>query len=145
MTWREQRSFNSRMRSMRQMAVIPGQFWSRREGSWVRTAMRRVSMRPWPFSTVWARFRSGGSRRSVAVSATAATTARGGNVTEGSFELGFQFRLVGLHEQEVVAAALSDRLDDGLEREGGIAGDHCAVERQRLDQLQRLDHLAAVG
>ena len=91
------------MRSIRQMAVMPGQFWSSRDGSFVRTAMRRVSIRPCPLSTVSARFRSGGSRRSLALSGTALTMSAGGNVAEGSGELGLQFRLVGFDEQEIVS------------------------------------------
>ena len=84
---------------MRQMAVMPGQFWFSREGSFVRTAMRLVSMRPWPLSMVSARFRSGGSRRSaLARSGLAAMIEAGGNVSERSFELGAQFPLVALHE-----------------------------------------------
>lgn len=114
---------------MRQTAVRPGQFSSIRAGSVVRTAIRRVSMRPWPLSTVSARRRSGGSRRAAAASSgVGATIEAGGNVSEGSFELGAQVRLVGLHAQEVAAAAFSDRLDDRLGREGGVSGDDRAVK-----------------
>src|ERR1700693_5373350 len=108
--------------------------------------MRRVSMRPWPFSTVSARSRSSGSRRSaVSWPGTAATTSRGGNVAEGPFELGFQLRLIGFDAQEVVAAAFSGRLDDRLECEGRVARDHRPLERQALDELDGLDDLGAVG
>ena len=60
---------------MRQIAVISGQFCSIREGSLVRTAIERVSIRPRDFSIVRERFRSDGSRRSFALSGTALTTA----------------------------------------------------------------------
>ena len=60
--------------------------------------------------------------------------ASGGNVAERSRELGLQFRLIALHEQEIVGAAFPDGLDDRLHCEGRIARDDRALKRQRSDR-----------
>src|SRR5919109_4919354 len=95
---------------MRTISRAPGQSRSRRDGIG-RTAMRRVSMRPCPFSTVSARRMSLGSIRSLAWPGRLASL-EGGIVAEGVPEFRLQFRLVGFDEQEVVAAPVADRLGD---------------------------------
>lgn len=88
------------MRSIRQMRSTPGQSRSRRAGG-LRTAMRRVSIRPCAFSTVSARSRPDGSWRRLVRPGTAAAR-EGGIVAKGVNEFGLQVRLIAFDEQEVI-------------------------------------------
>src|SRR3954454_6820260 len=106
--------------------------------------MALTSMRPWPLSMSLARTRSAGSLRVMGWPGRLASR-EGGIIAEGMNQFGFEFRLIGLHEQQIVTALGADRLEDRAIGEGGIAGDHRALQRQRLQQLERLDHLGAVG
>lgn len=60
-------------------------------------------------------------------------------------QFGFEFGLVALDEQEVIAAALPDCRRQWPIGEGGVAGDDRALQRHVPEQPEGLDHLAAVG
>lgn len=73
------------------------------------------------------------------------TSLEGGIVAEGVDASGFELGLVALDDQEIIATALADRRCQRPMREGGVAGDDRAVERQVLQEPEGLDHLATVG
>ena len=120
---------------MRQMALIPGQFWSRRRGQ-----LRAHVDAPCLDATV-ALLDGLGALQIGWITPLGGLARNGGDhVLRGKrhrrrVRSRLQLGLVGLDEQEVVAAPFSDRLDDRPEGEGGIAGDDRAVERQLLQKL----------
>ena len=94
------------------------------------TAFRRepqVSIRPWLFSIVSTRLGLGGADH----------TAEGERGRKGLFDIRFQAGLVALDGEEVVPAAVDDRLTDRPLGENRVARDGDTFERQRFQQLQR--------
>src|SRR5215208_7265515 len=89
------------------------------------TAILRVSMRPWPFSTVSARATSGGG------------SSQGGSVAEGDGDVAMQLRLVRLHDEQVVALSVTHMAADLALGEDRIAGDDRTLQGQSLGQRQR--------
>src|SRR5271165_1069341 len=99
------------------------------------TSRQRVSMRPWPFSTVSTCLRSGGGDHSP----------EGGIRPEGQGNVRFQSRLIVLDGEEVVAAPFGDNTADLALGEDGITRYDDAVERQRLQQFQCCGNLVGLG
>src|SRR5215212_2066372 len=123
-----------RWRVRRQTCARPGQDGARCSAIVVVASSRRVSIRLWLFSIVVAARRSGGGDQA----------AQGGIRPEGQTNVCFQRRLVVLHGEEIVATAVGDGAADLFLGEDGIAGDDHAIERQRLEQLQRGGDLVGV-
>src|SRR3954451_7357825 len=117
----------TRARVRRHTCARPGQDGARCSASVAVTSNRRVSIRPWPVSIVSVCRRSGGGVHS----------AEGGIWPEGQGNIRFQRRLVVLDSEEVVPTPVDDGAADLRLGEHGIAGDYCALERQRLQQVQR--------
>src|SRR5271169_5978441 len=111
---------------MRQTCARPTQVGARSAASDAVASRRRVSIRPWLFSMVWAHRTSGGGDHS----------AEGGSGPEGQGDVGFQCRLIVLHGEEIVATAIFDDTTDFSLGEYGVARDDDVLQRQRLQQLQ---------
>src|SRR5215210_8187511 len=95
--------------------------------------MLRVSMRPWPFSTVSARATSGGG------------PSQGGSVAESDGDVAMQPGLVRLHDEQVVPLGVAHMAADLALGEDGVAGDERAFERQSLEKRQRRRDLVGLG
>src|SRR3954462_5366186 len=121
----------SRSRSMRPTWATPGQS---RWGTTSRlVAMRRVSRRPCPFSTVQACSRSGGgpSQRASqgACSPRALISSGGKGVAECEGDVGHKLRLVRLHGEQVVPLAVAHALANRPLAERGVPGDDGSRQR----------------
>lgn len=77
--------------------------------------MRRVSIRPWPFSTVSASRKSGGG------------SSEGGSVAEGGCNVVPERRLIVFDGEQVIAASLPDMPAQRALRENRVAGDNGAA------------------
>src|SRR4051794_26853762 len=134
-------------RSMRPTWATPGQS---RWGTTSRlVAMRRVSRRPCPFSTVQACSRSGGgpSQRASqgACSPRALISSGGKDVAECEGDVGHELRLVRLHGEQVVPLAVAHALANRPLAERGVSGDDGSRQRQALEQRQGSRNLVRLG
>src|SRR5271167_1644941 len=121
------------------LAIWPRPGQSRWATASALTAMVRVSIRPWAFSSVpaWARSGGGPSKQRLG--------SEGGKVAERFGDTSFQRGLVVFDGEQVMAVAAADVTADFALGENRVARDDAALQRQPLQQHHRRRDLVLVG